>query len=334
MNRKSSVPDGLEARFTEPRGFRWHRFERNGRMIRFGSVFPQDSIPDAVVVCLPGLSEYGEKYFEVARDLNARNLAFWVIDWMGQGGSGRYLADPEKRHAARFEEDIEDLHYLYLEYIKHSSVHPDVGRIPLAMLGHSMGGNIGLRYMQKYPDTFECAGFSAPMLHIHSVDTLPLPLAAGIASALSLFAGSSYGPAQGGWEKSIRAEKDRTLFSSDPARSQLHDQWLHVNPDLRVGGVTNRWIYEALRSCRDAARSMKAIKKDMFIGLASQEAIVSNKTIRHTFASMAGVHIREFPEAAHEILMETDAVRGAFLHDFYDLIRKSILDRPETLKPF
>ena len=70
-NTQNNAPD-LEERFLEPEGWRWHSFTRptqsGGRKIRFGSVFPKDSVPDAVVVCLPGLSEFSEKYYEMSRE--------------------------------------------------------------------------------------------------------------------------------------------------------------------------------------------------------------------------------------------------------------------------
>lgn len=329
----STPPAGLEERFTEPSGFRWHSFERNGRTIRFGSIFPKDSIPDAVVLCLPGLSEYGEKYFEIAHDLNNENLAFWVIDWMGQGGSGRYLPNIFKRHSAGFDEDIEDLHYLVLEYIKHSSVHPDKGRIPLAMLGHSMGGNIGLRYLARHPDMFECAAFSAPMVGIHNLTTLPKPLVMVTAAILN-FAGKSYAPGEKGWHENVRPKIGGDRFSGDAKRGALHELWQRDNKHLRIGGVTNHWLYEALKSCYAVQQEIPAIHQDMLIGIAGNESIVSNPCIKKAFTAHAKTRLITFDHAQHEIMMETDNIRSAFLDGFKQLIRKTIIEKPETLKPF
>ena len=63
MTDTPETPD-LEKRFLEPEGWRWHHVKRGDRKLRFGSAFPKNSIPDAVVVCLPGLNEFCEKYFE------------------------------------------------------------------------------------------------------------------------------------------------------------------------------------------------------------------------------------------------------------------------------
>lgn len=230
MNLSAETIPALEERFTEPPGWRWHQFTRQGlhgpRRIRFGSVFPESRIPDAVVVCLPGLSEYAEKYFEIARSCLDKNLAFWVLDWMGQGTSGRYLQNPHKRHSAGVEEDVADLHYFILEYIKHSSVHPDKGRIPLAMLGHSMGANIGLHYLHAHPGMFECAAFSAPFFGFKMFEGWPCPLPVLAARLLNTFSGSSYASGQGDWDGEDRKTPGEDAFSSDPVRGAVHNVWM------------------------------------------------------------------------------------------------------------
>ena len=175
-NTQNNAPD-LEERFLEPEGWRWHSFTRptqsGGRKIRFGSVFPKDSVPDAVVVCLPGLSEFSEKYYETARTLLDKNIAFWTLDWFGQGGSDRYLKNRQKRHAVSFDEDVEDLRYFITEYVKHACVHPDVGRIPMAMLSHSMGETIGLTYHHNSPDMFKCSAVIALFLWLQAGKSIP-----------------------------------------------------------------------------------------------------------------------------------------------------------------
>jgi lysophospholipase len=243
-----TIPD-LEERFLEPPEWRWHGFTREGRTTRFGSAFPKDSIPDAVVVCLPGLGEFAEKYFELARQCLDKNLAFWVIDWAGQGRSTRYLKNPHKRHGKSFQEDVDDLHYFVMEYIKHASVHPDVGRIPLAMLGHSMGANIGLRYLAQHDELFECAAFTAPMFGLHVFKAIPLQLALLATSAMNTLAGRSYAPGGKNWLEATRANVGKDCFSTDAMRGSIHNSWSLANPDIQVGNLTYGWLHHATRSC-------------------------------------------------------------------------------------
>lgn len=322
-----SSPD-IDARFLEPEGWRWHHFTREGRKVRFGSVFPKDTVPNAIVVCLPGLSEFAEKYFEVARTCLEQNLAFWVIDWYGQGKSGRYLADPHKRHSSGFKDDVEDLEYFIRDYVIHSSVHPDVGRIPMALLAHSMGGNIGLQYFNSYPERFECGAFSAPMLGIKDVERIPLN--GVISMVLHALISKSYVFGGKGWREELRDGDVR--FSNDAKRSAVHNAWCLADPELQVGNMTFGWIYHAIKAC-NKAMAVRTEKKCV-VASAGQEAFVSNSKIRRFCENNASIQHIHYEDAAHELMMEKDAVRDDFLQAFFVLIEKCIVQRPETLKPF
>lgn len=326
------VPDNLEPQFLQPEGWRWHSFERDGRTIRFGCVTPKDKIPDAVVVCLQGVREFGEKYFEIARWCNEQNLTFWMMDWVGQGQSTRLIEGSDKRHSHGFDSDIDDLHYLIMEYIKHSSVHPDKGRIPLAMLAHSMGAHIGLRYMSKYPDTFECAALSAPMIDFKVFKNIPAPLAIAATWLCSTMLGTSYIPNGNDWDK--RTESAR--LSSDSVRDTVDDRWCKDNAGLRCGDITYRWLHEAYKSCRTLQKAdvIAKITTKCLFGISGKEDLVDNAKA-HTIASKISDHdIIEYPDAFHEILMERDEIRDDFLNNFYAIIKETIIDQPQTLKPF
>ena len=50
-------------------------------------------------VCIfPGRAEFIEKYFEVVGELRRRGFAVSVLDWRGQGGSGRLMRNSLKGH--------------------------------------------------------------------------------------------------------------------------------------------------------------------------------------------------------------------------------------------
>lgn len=336
MSNISNEPSGLEDRFTQPEGWRWGTLRRDGRTIRYGVSFPKGTTPDAVVVCLPGLSEFGEKYFELARDLNGRNMAFWVLDWHGQGKSTRYFENaPHKRHSAGIQSDIDDLHALYLDYIKHSSVHPDVGRIPRAMIAHSMGGNIGLRYLEQHPDTFDCALFTAPLFGLHATKALPNWLAKLILKTCTVFAGKSYASDQQDWRAEIR-EAEKNIFSTDPVRSLVHNAWSVSEPALQVGGVTWRWLYEIVKSCTilQTPKFLRTIQTHCVIALAGEEELVDNDATMNVAAALPHARTMEFPGASHELLMESDSFRAPLLDAFQNLVKERIIDNPEALKTF
>ncbi len=320
----------------EPEGWRWHSFKNpQGRVIRFGSVAPKSGVPDAVVIVLQGMGEFTEKYFELAHDLKDRNLSFWMMDWQGQGGSHRHKDLPQKRYSEGFAQDIADLHYFIMEYVKHSAVHPDVGRIPLVMLGHSTGGNIGLRYLADHPDIFACAAFTAPLTGIRGLPPLPDAVNLALLSLLKNMMGMSY-VYKGGkeWQPAMRDAPGNDLHSTDPFRKNIHNNWCLKNPSLQVGNVTYAWLYHALYSCvtmKDPAFAAQ-IKTPCLFALAGDEKIVSNAATEKLAARLTQAKILSYDAAKHEILMEKDAVRGAFLDAFSEFLREN--DIRGKLKPF
>ncbi len=325
----------LEDRFLEPPGWRWHTFSNaRGRKMRFGTVAPESHIPDAIIIVLPGLSEFGEKYFELAHDLLDRNLSMWVIDWQGQGKSERHLKNPHKRHSNSFDEDIADLHFFLMEYVKHAAVHPDVGRIPLIMLGHSMGANIGLRYLHRHPDMFAAAAFSAPLMGINSLRALPSWLALSISEPLSSFFGHSYVPGGNDWEPRIRPRRAKGTLTSDKTRSTIHDAWSTFDPALQVGNVTFGWVHEALVSCARLRKKnvLRDIHTPCLLALAEQDRLVDNARIKKAAKVMPHATLVELPGSYHEILMETDGIRNSFLNAFDELLTVNKIK--EKVKPF
>ncbi|MCB1680738.1 MAG: alpha/beta fold hydrolase [Alphaproteobacteria bacterium] len=330
-----TVP-ALEERFREPPGWRWHHFTRNGRKIRFGSVFPKDSIPDAVIVCFPGVGEFAEKYFETARDFLNANMAFWTMDWYGQGASGRYLPNPQKRHGGPFTEDVADMHYFILEYIKHSSVHPDRGRIPMALLAHSMGSNIALHFLAKYPGLFECAGFTAPLIGIKAFERTPAMLAHLATAVCGALMGTQYVPGGDDWTVERHAPEGPKRLSGDPVRGNVHNLWCEANPALKVGDVTYGWLKHAQKSCvlLQQPAVYQAIQTPCFFGIAEHDHLVDNGKARAVIQNMKKASFMDIPGSHHEILMDSEPVRSVFMDGFFKLVKETILDRPETLKPF
>lgn len=335
-SKTSAPPPSLEKRFLMPEGWRWHVFKnRQGRPIRFGTVAPKSGIPDAVVIGLQGLGEFTEKYFEVAHDLLARNLSFWMIDWQGQGKSHRHLKDRHKRHSGGFHEDVDDLHYFITEYIKHSAVHPDVGRIPLVMLGHSMGANIGLHYLKQHPDMIACAAFTAPLVGINAIRHMPNWLSMTLTGGLREVMDQTYlefGGKQ--WSAAMRDSKRGDIHTSDPVRKQVHNTWCLHDPDLQVGNITYVWLHEAHLACVKLQKPgfLKDIQTPCLFALAGKEKLVDNRVARKVIAAMPHATILEMPDAKHEILMERDGIRNEFFKAFEELLR--VNDIKQKLKPF
>ncbi len=330
------MTSGLSERFLAPPGWGTHFFinEKNGHKIHYGSVFPQRSEPPvAIVVCLGGLSEFAEKYFEVAHDMLDRGYAFWFIDWQYQGRSGRLPEFPQRRHSDGFDEDVSDLHKLIADYIKPSSTHPDKGRIPLLMLGHSMGGNIGLHFLLEHPQYFDAAAFSAPLIGIHNFKW-PLQLLATLISFILPIVGKRYVFKGTDWNEAMRKGDGSEIFSSDTVRDKLHKYWSITEPDLQVGNVTFGWVIKALKSCArlKKPKALGAIKTPVLIGIASEDKIIDNDILRAVSSRLPYGRVLEINGAHHEILMERDEYRNLFLSAFDKMVEENKIATPENVK--
>ncbi len=327
-----------ETRFSEAPGWRWHRFTtQGGYRIRYGSAHPQGSIADAVVVILPGLRDFAEQYHELAHDLLAKNYAVWVIDWRGQGESDRYLGNRQKRHSAGFDCDVRDLYDLVDGYILPSAVHPDVGRLPLVMLGHSMGAHLGMRFLHdcnvttKGKQIFSAAAFAAPMMWMNQLKPMPMPLAWLVSAFLCMFP-TSYVPGGCNWSPTFRQSQHRTgMYSHDDKRSRLQDSWFTKTPSLQIGSPTVRWLFEAVKSCMRLNKPsyLQEIRVPTLMVAAGDDPIVSNSHIEKASKHMTDSQFVEIPGALHEILMESDTYRQPFLELFFTFVEDNVLKKTD-----
>lgn len=324
--RVDSLPADLPDSFAPPEGWQWHVFHNaHGHALRFGSALPQGGEPAGVVVGLQGLSEFTEKYFEVARACLSRNLGFWMMDWQGHGKSRRPLPNREKRHAESFDNDLYDLEIFMNDYVRPAARNADGGKLPLIMLGHSMGANLGLRYLARQPEHFQCAVFTAPMAGIYALRFLPAPLRNSLTTLFGKAAGEKYVFGGTDWHKDIRSQQDKKALSSDPVRRNLQDLWCEHDPELRVGNVTFGWLDAAVKSCTELQKpaTVSAIQTPCLLALAGNEKLVENNMAKKLAARLPNAKIITLPHAAHEILMERDKIRRHFWREFQSFLKEN-----------
>lgn len=114
-----------------------------------------------VVLLCHGYGEHIDRYEHVAARFNADGAAVYGQDHVGHGKS-----DGERVLVTDAEAIIDDFHKLS-DVAR--AVHPGV---PLVLVGHSMGGMLGARYVQRFGDELACAILSAPLVGGGLVRTL------------------------------------------------------------------------------------------------------------------------------------------------------------------
>ena len=283
----------------------------DGLQIRWGYRSAPETGSRGTVVLLNGRTEYLEKYAETAADLNRRGWAVYSMDWRGQGLSDRLTANRLKGHVGRFRDYMDDLQGFVDLVRRHGAARPFI------LVGHSMGGHIGLRFLRERRHPFDLAVLTSPMIDIE-LPAVPRRLLRGyVRAAVRLGFGEAYAPGGAAYENKDRIFTDNPL-TSDRERFQRRLDEIAANPRLALGGVTYGWLDAAFRSIDRvlATGFARGLDLPLLIVRAAEDSIVSRSAQRDFCRRSRHCRLVDVPGARHELLVETDACRQVFWQAF------------------
>jgi len=262
-----------------------------------------------VWVC-PGRTEFIEKYFEVARDLQKRGFALAIFDWPGQGLSPRLLKDPMLGHIRTFGQYVDALRR-GIEKIGHKAPSPHL------ILAHSMGGAIALEAMRLRQVKVEAAAFSSPMWG------LKIWFGQRWLARLARFFGMGARPVQPPQPPETFANN---LLTHDEKRWHVQRDLIAAEPRLNLGGPTIAWGVASLNVSRgfEQPAALDHLRKTpILIASAPQEALVANAAQKKIAKRLKHAKLISIDGARHEILMETDERRDKFWRAFDELCKRA-----------
>lgn len=274
----------------------------DGVRLRLG-VWPKEGAKGTVFL-LPGRTEYIEKYGPAAADFAARGYAMLAVDWRGQGLADRLCDDPLKGHVGKFAD-----YQLDFDAVLAAAEVLDLPR-PWFVLGHSMGGAIGLRrLMGAHP--FAAAAFSAPMWEI----ALPAPLRPVwpvLARALAgLGFSEGWAPGLGPVTYVFREAFAGNRLTTEPSMWAFMVNHLAEVAGLTLSGPTWNWVAEGVLECT-ALAALPSPDLPCYCGLGTHERIVAPAAVHARMARWPKGRLDLFEGAEHELMMETPATRRQF----------------------
>jgi len=294
-------PAGAEAWFLE---------REDGRTIRFMTAPARGEARGAVLVS-PGRCEFIEKYFEAARELQAKGFAVFVTDHYGQGLSDRPLKDRLKGHIDSFDTYVADL-----KAMAEAAALP----APRVLLGHSMGGAIAALALARGALDVRACALSAPMFGVSG-----LAPGATIAASLAVLFGmaSRYIPGRG--DEADPPSYDANMVTHDHRRFDRMVRYYEADRRLMLGAPTFGWVEAALRAIGETRRPgfAESITAPVLIASAGDESLVSNRAQERFAARAATAQLVDIPNARHEILMERDPARARFWQAFDALLARA-----------
>jgi len=277
--------------------------------IRYGMWYCQKEKRRGSILLLNGRREFMEKYTETIEELIERGFDVFSLDWRGQGLSTRMLANRHKGFIEDFDIYLNDLQRFVSNIVMPQAIDP------LIILAHSMGGHIALRFIHDYPGMADKVVLTAPM-----IDIFMSPLSRWLANFISRVAiKAKFNHAYTFGSGDYTGEKfEGNNLTSDPVRFMETTKTIAQNPDLAVEGVTYGWLSAAIKSTDILHEPgfAKKITTPILIISAGEDHIVSNKAQKKICSLLPNCRFTEIPEARHEILRETDAVRSVFWEEF------------------
>ncbi len=266
------------------------------------------------IVILHGKSESMIKYAEVIYDLRDLGCSVYLMDFRGMGFSERLLSDDADKVY------VEDFNY-YVRDVK-TFIDTVVNAVPhkkLVIVGHSMGGAVAARYLEQYPDDFNGAVLSAPMLTINTAPYTQLEAYALAAVKTRHGHGADYIPGGGPYAPETFVED---IDTHSYERYKMERDLFNDYPQIRMGDVTYNWVKQAMEIGWTDQFHARAIAVPALLFQAEDDMEVKPRGQDILCQRSKNCTKIFFYGARHEILMEIDSIRDVAINYIKDFIQE------------
>lgn len=275
--------------------------------------------PKASIVISHGFSEYLERYNEIIYYFIKSGYNVFIMEHRGHGRSG-VLGQEDKTqvHVESFDYYIKD----FKNFIDNIVV-PINGDKKLFLFAHSMGGAIGVNILEEYPEYFDAAVLSAPMLEINtgSVPNFLAKICAGIYKIFNIE--DKYVLGKGPYEDSYSVEGSGTNSKN---RFKYNNDIVISNEILQRGGPSFNWLYESFKNTKMITKkaNIEKIEAPILLFQAGNDDYVNSggQDKLNKYAKECEKVFVE--EAKHEFYREVDNIQKDYLENILDFYEKNI----------
>ena len=256
------------------------------------------------VIFSPGFTEFCEKHSEPAAQWHARGYDVLLIDWPGQGMSGHFGRNPIAVHIDSFE--------IHLRAMDAMIAAAGIAEREVILMGHSMGGHLTLRLMERYADRVRGTILMSPMI------APPVMPVSGVRLLARLFrmAGlaRSYPPMNRGVSLEVaRFYWSGTVLSRWQPGFESQFIWIDDVPELYRSGPTAGWVKAAYDSCARYtlnAQWMRARTGPILALTAGDDTVIHKKSTDRMLPWLPNCTHHEYPDARHELLTELPEIQA------------------------
>ncbi len=254
---------------------------------------PVSSAPRGTVVILHGYCEHRGRYPHVAAHLNRHGYHVLVGDLRGHGESGG-----ARGFVRRFSDYVADARAFFDAAAELSRSGPKAATKPI-LLGHSMGGLVGLQFALAYPEALHALAVSSPFLGLK----IKVP----------------------GWKRTMGVvasvlSPTLRLPSGLSANDLSHDTEVCRRYDadpLVTHDATARWFTETIYAQEDLRARAGRVRVPTLMQVAGDDRIVDAAVSQVLFDRLGATdkNLTVYPGLFHEIFNETPTDRQRVLSD-------------------
>lgn len=266
------------------------------------------------IVISHGFTECIEKYREIIYYFIKEGYSVFIMEHRGHGRSGRL----GKKHESQI--NIEDFNY----YVNDFKVFIDKIVIKnmdkIYLYSHSMGGAIGVMFLEKYPGIFKKAILSCPMLEI-AIGNIPNFIARFIAK-ISILLGKGDEFIFGNMP--FESTYDFILAStSNEFRYNVYYREIISNEKIQRGGGSFRWLHESLKSFKYIFKKENLEKIDIpiLIFQAGKDSLVGARGENKFSRKCKSCELVRFEDGKHELYLENDDILIPYLEKIFNFLR-------------
>ena len=262
------------------------------------------------IVLSHGYAEYMEKYAETVSDFLNLGYRVAMVEWRSHGCSGgRSDIRREVLHFKDFDKNISDLNIVMRDFVMQRFPPPYFG------VSHSMGGQINIRTAVLHQGLFNSLALSAPMIGLRE-HPLQISLLKAVTSINELF-GLGHRPLESAATDRATGRSSYNRVTMDDSRFERNERIVDRHPHVNIAFKSHSWSVGAVNAMQKTLKKSFLSRLDIpvFIGIAEDERLVANTATYKAIALSDYIEGKLYPNTRHELFMETDASRQAFLED-------------------
>ena len=284
----------------------------------------------AIIVISHGFCEFAEKFEEVIYYFLCKGYSVYIPEHRGHGNSDRETDDLSKVYVDGFDKYVNDFYGFVRDIVRNENP----GK-KMVLYAHSMGGAIGALVLEQYPELFDCAVLTSPMLKmkfngipefvanllriyaaIFPVKFKYVPpmlkmkfngIPEFVANLLRIYAAIfpvkfKYVPGQSVFD-GVRDEKFGCCTSGE--RYEYIFRKREKNDRYHMNGATYGWSISAMKATKKLQREAEKVKIPVLLFQASDDDLVDNRGQNRFAEKNKNVILIQIPNSKHEIYGST-----------------------------